>query len=103
MEAERWKQVDELLQSALQVPSAQRDEFLRQACAGDAGLEQEVRSLLASDQSAGDFLQGVAIKDAAQTIALNEVREVGDAVTRPDHFALSRFEKTGQRRHGRGV
>ena len=80
MEAERWKQIDELLQSALQVPSAQRDEFLCQACAGDAGLEQEVRSLLASDQSAGDFLQGVAIKDAAQTIALNEVREVGDAM-----------------------
>jgi len=80
MEAERWKQVDELLQSALQVPSEQRDEFLRQACAGDAGLEQEVRSLLASDQSAGGFLQGPAIKDAAQMIALNEVREIVDVV-----------------------
>ena len=76
MDAERWKQVDELLQSALQVPSEQRDEFLRQACAGDAGLEREVRSLLASDQSAGDFLEGPAIKDVAQTIALDEVGEV---------------------------
>jgi serine/threonine protein kinase/tetratricopeptide (TPR) repeat protein len=80
MEAERWKQVDELLQSALQVPSEQRDEFLRQACAGDAGLEQEVRSLLASDQSAGGFLQGPAIKDAAQMIALNKAREIVDVV-----------------------
>ena len=80
MEAERWKQVDELLQSALQVPFEQRDEFLRQACVGDAGLEQEVRSLLASDQSAEDFLQGVAIKDVAQTIALDEVGEVGDVL-----------------------
>ena len=80
MDAERWKQVDELLQSALQVPSEQRDEFLRQACAGDAGLEQEVRSLLASDQSAGGFLQAPAIKAAAQMIALNEVREIVDVV-----------------------
>jgi eukaryotic-like serine/threonine-protein kinase len=80
MEAERWKQVDELLHSALLVPSEQRDEFLRQACAGDAGLEREVRSLLASDQSAGDFLEGVAVKDAAQMIALSEVREDSDAL-----------------------
>jgi serine/threonine protein kinase len=79
MEAERWKQVDELLQSALLLPSEQRDEFLRQACAGDTGLEQEVRSLLASDQSAGGFLEGPAINDAAQMIELNEVREAGDA------------------------
>jgi len=80
MEAERWKQVDELLQSALQVPFEQRDEFL-QACAGDAGLEQEVRSLLASDQSAEDFLQGVAIKDAAQMIAFTETQSSSNART----------------------
>ena len=80
MEAERWKQVDELLQSALQVPFEQRDEFLRQACAGDAGLEQEVRSLLASDQSAGGFLQGPAIKDAAQMIALSEAQSRSSAL-----------------------
>ncbi len=80
MEAERWKQVDELLQSALQVPFEQRDEFLRQACAGDAGLEQEVRSLLASDQSAEGFLQGVAIKDAAQMIAFTETQSSSNAL-----------------------
>ncbi len=36
MDAERWKRVDELLHSALELPSDRRDEFLRQACAGDA-------------------------------------------------------------------
>jgi tetratricopeptide (TPR) repeat protein len=80
MDVERWKQVDDLLQSALLLPSEQRDKFLRQACAGDAGLEEEVRSLLASDQSAGGFLEGPAIKDAAQMIAMNDGREVVDAV-----------------------
>ena len=80
MEAERWRQVDDLLQSALLLPFEQRDEFLRHACAGDAGLEQEVRSLLASDQSAGGFLEGPAIKDAAQMIALTETQSTSNAL-----------------------
>jgi serine/threonine protein kinase/tetratricopeptide (TPR) repeat protein len=46
MDPERWKQVDELLQSALRLPSDQREGFLRQACAGDAALEREVQSVL---------------------------------------------------------
>jgi len=69
MDAERWKRVDELLQSALVIPSDRRDEFLRQACAGDDELEQEVRSLLTSHRNAGGFLEGPAIKIAAQGMA----------------------------------
>jgi len=53
MESERWKRVDDLLQAALERPPAERADFLRQACAGDAALEREVRSLLASEQAAG--------------------------------------------------
>jgi hypothetical protein len=37
MDAERWKRVDDLLQSALQVPAAQQEEFLRQQFGGTAG------------------------------------------------------------------
>jgi predicted ATPase/serine/threonine protein kinase len=80
MDAERWKQVDDLLQSALLVPSDRRDEFLRRACAGDAALEQEVRSLLTSHRNVDGFLEGPAIRVAAQTIALSEAREAGDSV-----------------------
>jgi hypothetical protein len=32
MDPERWKRVDELLHSALQVPTGQQEEFLRHAC-----------------------------------------------------------------------
>ncbi len=46
MDAERRKQVDRLLQSALEHPPEQRDAFLHRACGGDAALEREVRSLL---------------------------------------------------------
>src|SRR5258705_10847298 len=80
MDAERWKQVDELLQSTLAVPSDRRDEFLRRACAGDAALEREVRSLLTSHRNAGGFLENAAIKVAAQAIALSETQDVADSL-----------------------
>ena len=56
----------------------ERDDFLRQACAGDDELEQEVRSLLTSHRNAGSFLEDPAIKIAAQTIALAETQETSD-------------------------
>ena len=43
----------------------ERAAFLRQACAGDQELEREVRSLLASDQQAGSFLDSPAMEVAA--------------------------------------
>jgi serine/threonine protein kinase/dienelactone hydrolase len=68
MDSELWKQVDSLLQAALERPPAGRAEFLRQACAGDEALEREVRSLLASQQEAGSFLESPAIEVAARSI-----------------------------------
>ena len=43
MDPERWKQVESLLQAVLDRPPEERDEFLRQASAGDPALEREVR------------------------------------------------------------
>ena len=69
MDQERWKEVDALLQSALQLPAEKREEFVRQACCGDNALEQEVQSLLISDQEAGSFLGRPAIQVAARATA----------------------------------
>ena len=65
----RWKQVDSLLQAALERPAAERSEFLREACAGDEGLEREVRSLLSSQAAAGSFLEEPAMEVAARGLA----------------------------------
>jgi len=70
MNPERWKQIDNLLQSALKLPLEDREAFLRQACAADEALEREVRSLLISHQEAGSFLERPAIEVEAQAIAL---------------------------------
>jgi len=75
MDSNRWKQVDNLLQAALQHPPERREEFLRQACAGDEALEREVRSLVASEQAAGSFLAGPAIEAAARAMALEQTTD----------------------------
>ena len=64
-----WRRVDQVLQAALLRPPDERDTFLRQACAGDTALEKEVRSLLASYEQAGSFLDAPAIHAAARAVA----------------------------------
>src|ERR1017187_7512216 len=72
MNSDRWTRSDTLLQAALERPRAERTEFLRQACAGDEALEREVRSLVASEEAAGGFLQSPAMEVAARNIARKE-------------------------------
>ena len=76
MDSDRWKQIDSLLQSALERPPEERDRFLRQACSGDEALEREVRSLLKSQQRAGGFLESPAMEVAAQALAQPYSEEV---------------------------
>src|ERR1700723_3501617 len=72
MDAERWKRVDELLQAAVRLPAEQREAFLRQACAGDDLLVEEVRSLLRSHGELGDFLEKAALDGGIQNVAQTE-------------------------------
>jgi serine/threonine protein kinase len=69
MNSDRWKQVDNLLHAVLERPPDGRAEFLRQACAGDQELEREVRSLLASDEQVGSFLDCPAMEVAARDLS----------------------------------
>ena len=96
MDSERWKRIDSLLHAAWERPPAARAEFLRQACAGDEALEREVRSLMASDQEAGSFLDNPAIEVAARGN-----RAYG--LVRPDGLPLQDPGDARRRRHGSGV
>src|ERR1700733_1404816 len=80
MDAERWRRVDDLLQSVLQVSPDQQKEFLRQACAGDASLEHEVQSLLSSHEKLGEFLEQPAMGMATQTLSHVAVSEAEDSL-----------------------
>ncbi len=69
MHPERWKQVDHVLQSVRERAPEEREAFLHQACADDQALEREVRSLLALDSRAENFLARPAMEVAARAFA----------------------------------
>src|SRR5262249_14403239 len=69
MDPERWKRVDDLLQSALRLSSGERGSFLRQACGGDSSLEEDVQSLLVSQQEIDGFLERPAFELVAESLA----------------------------------
>ena len=79
MDAESWKRVDDLLQTALQVPVEQQEEFLLQQYGGDSELLEEVRSLLTSHRKVGSFLEspGLHVADVAAELPTLGVTQSG--------------------------
>jgi serine/threonine protein kinase len=69
MTPERWEQVGQIYQAAVELRPDERAAFLREACGGDKSLCREVESLLAAEEEAGDFLAAGAIDDAAKALA----------------------------------
>src|ERR1039458_206916 len=90
MDSNRWKQVDNLLQAVLERPPRDRDAFLRHACAGDAALEREVRSLLTSQQQAASFLESPAMEVAARALARQQSPDRSNAAPESTDFPIGR-------------
>ena len=65
MSPERWRQVEEVFQSALDLPPDERRGFVARACAGDAALAEQVGALLSQYESAGDFIEQPALASAS--------------------------------------
>ena len=61
MDVARWTQIQTLFESALECTPDERDAFLQTACADDADLLAEVRSLLAADADAHPLLDSLAL------------------------------------------
>ncbi len=69
MDAELWKQVDALLDAALDLPESEREQFVVRASDGDPRLRDEVLSLLRAQSKAAHFMEHSAIRVAAQALA----------------------------------
>jgi TolB-like protein len=68
MEPERWRQIERLYLSALQVEETRRSAFLEDTCK-DEGVRREVESLLAHHIQAENFLESPALELVANALA----------------------------------
>src|SRR6266566_8068656 len=69
MTPERWQQLKQIFQSALERNPAERSAFLSQACADDPVLRSEVESLISSHDQAGDSIEAMAVEAATEMLA----------------------------------
>jgi len=78
MTPERWQQVEEVLQAALDCAPGERAAFLEQSCAGDSQLQAEASSLVFAHDAAVDFIEEPAMAQDARVILGNHrVRNLG--------------------------
>ncbi|HEX8138675.1 MAG TPA: serine/threonine-protein kinase [Pyrinomonadaceae bacterium] len=65
----RWRELEEVLQKALDRAPEERAAFLDEACVDDAELKREARELVHAYEEAGDFMEEPAIITDARVIA----------------------------------
>src|SRR5438477_7250070 len=68
MKAERWKQVNDLFQSAVERAPGERAAFLDETCHSDEELRREVESLLSSHERATNFIELPAFEVAPELL-----------------------------------
>src|SRR5262245_19259454 len=86
MKPERWRQIDQLLEAALERQPEERAAFLADACAGDDSLRLEVESLLRTDEAADSFIEKPAVALVADVIAEQQVQAM--AGQRIGHYKI---------------
>ena len=69
MQAERWRQIDEIFHLALKVEESRRSAFLDEMCSGDQPLHSELDRLLAHHRDSGGFLESPPFELVAGALA----------------------------------
>jgi eukaryotic-like serine/threonine-protein kinase len=72
MTPERWRQVVEVFDAAVEREPDQRAAFIQEACHGDQALKKEVESLLAADEPRDGFLKASAAEVVASQYLSHE-------------------------------
>ena len=57
MTPERWRQVEEIFQAALDLSPGERTRYVSEVCAEDSELKRDVEVLLSQYDSAGELLE----------------------------------------------
>ena len=67
-----WERVEQIFHAALDLPNEKRDDFLEEACAGDAALAAEIKSMLRAHTTAAELLEQPALELHAEIFAEEE-------------------------------
>ncbi len=96
MTPQRWQQIEQLYEAALEQEKSRRPEFLASACTGDPELLREVESLLALETQADGFLEERALEVAARALAHDQARTAEKPLTGQmvSHYRI--LEKLGE-------
>lgn len=88
MTPERWQQIKNVFNSALEYEPAQRPSFLLEVCDNDAALRQEVESLLAAHEKDGSFIDSPAYESPAGLVMNEPTLKPGQIV---DSYKITSF------------
>jgi serine/threonine protein kinase len=93
--AERWRELDHLLDQALELPDSERAEFLSRACAGDADLQRDLTELLRACERAEQFLEVPAAQSGADLLQdlVLDAPDTTEAAGAPD-LLLDRLQQS---------
>ena len=93
MKAERWQQLKEGFDQALDLQPEDRESFLNQVCGDDSDLRQELASLLEADEKAGPFIaEPILQRPPEQDGAVVSEVEPTEALRQPE-VILDQFRK----------
>lgn len=86
MNSDNWPKVKDIFDRALARPANERAAFVRDACAGDEEVRQEVESLLQSYQDAGSFMDMPAAQSAARSLVAGSKLAAGQHIK---HYVIA--------------
>lgn len=69
MDSDRWKRIERVYHSALDLEESRRSAFLEDICGHDESLRREVESLLSAETAANSFLETPALEVLAKNLA----------------------------------
>ena len=82
MSSDRWKKIEELYYSALELNAGDRETFLEQQSLEDESLKEEVLSLLASAERQDSFMEEPAAPLALEVLRSERTGRVGETIGR---------------------
>lgn len=92
MDKDQWERIETIFYAVMELPQNEREEFLRQACAGDEALLREVQTLLMANRRTETFLNPPAAAlpapSGGSSMQMKHCPKCGKIYPKPTRFCL---------------